>query len=69
MYADYEEHFGLLNHAMEVYDRAFRDLEEPKDKYEVVNLQIAKAAEFYGVSRTRQLFQRAFEVLKGGDLV
>lgn len=71
MYADFEENFGLLNHAMEIYDRACRDLSEPKDRYEVLNLQIAKSAEFYGVSRTRQLFERAFEILKGAgaDLI
>lgn len=53
MYSDYEENFGLLNHAMEVYDRACKELQDPKDRYEVLNLQIAKAAEFYGVTRTR----------------
>ena len=26
MYADYEENFGLINHAMEVYDRASKEL-------------------------------------------
>lgn len=48
MYADYEENFGLLNHAMEIYDRASKDLLK-EDKFEVINLNIAKAAEFYGV--------------------
>jgi pre-mRNA-splicing factor SYF1 len=53
MYADYEENFGLLNHAMAIYDRACTDLGNIKDKYEVFNLYLAKAAEFYGVGRTR----------------
>jgi pre-mRNA-splicing factor SYF1 len=53
MYAHYEENFGLLNHSMEIYDRACKELQESKDKFEVLNLQIAKAAEFYGISRTR----------------
>ena len=52
MHADYEENFGLLNHAMEVYDRAVKELDQ-EDKFELYNLYIAKAAEFYGVSRTR----------------
>lgn len=69
MYADYEENFGLLNHAMEVYDRGCKELTEAKDRYELLNLHIAKAAEFYGVTRTRQLFERAFEVVEGGDRV
>jgi pre-mRNA-splicing factor SYF1 len=53
MYADYEENFGLLNHAMEIYDRGCKELSDPKDRYEMLNLQIAKAAEFYGITRTR----------------
>lgn len=53
MYADYEENFGLLNHAMQIYDRACSDLVAISDKFEVFNLYLAKAAEFYGVSRTR----------------
>ena len=69
MYADYEEHFGLVNHAMSIYDRSTRELESPQDRYEALNLQLAKAAEFYGVTRTRQLFERAFDVLTGGDLI
>ena len=63
MYADFEENFGLLNHAMEIYDRACKELTEGRDRYEVLNLQIAKSADFYGVSRTRQLFERAFDIL------
>ena len=27
MYTDYEENFGLINHAMAVYDRACKELE------------------------------------------
>ncbi len=38
MYADYEENFGLLNHAMIIYDRGCKDLSEPKDRYEMLNL-------------------------------
>lgn len=68
MYADYEENFGLINHAMEVYDRACKELTK-EDKFEVFNLYIAKSAEFFGVSKTRQLFERAFEVLTGADLI
>ncbi len=32
-------------------------------------MYIAKAAEFYGVTRTRQLFEKAFEILQGPDLI
>jgi pre-mRNA-splicing factor SYF1 len=67
MYADYEENFGLLNHAMLIYDRACRELSEPKDRFECLNLHLAKASEFYGASRTRQLFERSFELLQGSS--
>lgn len=72
MYADYEENFGLLTHAMEIYDKAAKEMSEAglQDQcYEVVNLQIAKSAEYYGVSRTRQLFERAIQggLLKGTE--
>jgi pre-mRNA-splicing factor SYF1 len=69
MYADYEENFGLINHAMEIYDRATKDTDNLKDKFEIYNLYIAKAAEYFGVARTRQLFERGFEMLKGFDLL
>lgn len=52
MYADYEENFGLINHAMEIYDRGCKELPK-EDKFEIYNLYIAKAAEFFGVSKTR----------------
>ena len=64
MFADYEENFGLINHAMEIYDRASKELAKD-DKLEVFNLYIAKAGEFFGVSKARQLYERAFEVLAG----
>jgi len=37
MYADFEEHFGLINHSMKIYDRACKDLDSD-DKFEVYNL-------------------------------
>ena len=41
MYADFEENFGLLNHAMEIYDRAAKEMSEAgltELCYEVINL-------------------------------
>jgi pre-mRNA-splicing factor SYF1 len=52
MYAGYEEDFGLINHAMEIYDRASKELAK-ENQFEVFNLYKSKAPEFYGVSRTR----------------
>lgn len=41
MNADFEENFGLISRAMDVYDRATRDLKG--DTLEIWNLYIAKA--------------------------
>lgn len=37
MYADYEENFGLVNHAMRIYDRACKDLDK-ENRFELFNL-------------------------------
>jgi hypothetical protein len=41
MNADFEENFGLISRAMDVYDRATRDLKG--ETLEIWNLYIAKA--------------------------
>ncbi len=68
MYADFEQNFGLINHAMRIYDRACKDLSK-EDIFEVYNLAISKASEFFGVVKTRELYQRAFDFLQGADLI
>lgn len=68
MYADFEENFGLLNHAMQIYDRASKELTK-EDIYEVLNVSIAMTSEFYGVSRTREMYEKALQRLSGADRV
>ncbi|CAI2386696.1 unnamed protein product [Moneuplotes crassus] len=69
MYADFEENFGLINHASEIYDRATKEL-EGEDRIEVFNIFIAKTAEFYGITKTREiLYERAFDLLEGRDFI
>ena len=68
MYADYEENFGLINHASEIYDRASKEL-EGEDRFEVFNVFIAKTAEYYGITKTRSIYQRAFDQLEGKDFI
>ena len=60
MWADYEENFGLLSHAMDCYDRATRDV----PSMETWNLYLAKAANYYGIARTRQVYEKAMRHLK-----
>ena len=48
--ADYEENFGLLSHAMDIYDQV---TENCVDKMMIWNVYLSKAMQFYGVVRTR----------------
>jgi pre-mRNA-splicing factor SYF1 len=43
MYGEYEENFGLLNHAIEIYDRMVFNVDYP-DKMDAYNIYIAKVA-------------------------
>lgn len=62
LYAKLEEDYGLSRHVMGVYDRAVKAVEE-KDMFEMFNLYIKKAAEIYGIPRTRPIYEKAIEML------
>jgi pre-mRNA-splicing factor SYF1 len=59
MYADFEEKFGLLNHAFEIYDRMVANVPE-SDKLEAYNLYIAKISYYLGVTKSRPIFEVLF---------
>ena len=61
MYADFEENFGLISHAMAIYDRATKEIDQGEELLQIFDLYIAKATQFYGVSRTRSVYERAIE--------
>lgn len=67
LYAQLEEEWGLARHAMAVYERATRAV-EPAQQYDMFNIYIKRAAEIYGVTHTRSIYQKAIEVpaLGGG---
>ena len=52
----------MARHAMAVYDRAVLAVEK-KEQAEVYNIYLRKAAEIYGVTRTRQIYEKAIEIL------
>ena len=55
MYAELEEEYGLLNHAIRILDKGTNDV--PKDeKPEVYSVLISKAASFFGITKTRNIF-------------
>ena len=56
MYADVEENFGLYNRAIDIYDRALRQVNK-EEMLEVLKIAIAKTAKFFGVSKTRKIFE------------
>ncbi|KAL1124380.1 hypothetical protein AAG570_001009, partial [Ranatra chinensis] len=62
LYAKLEEEHGLARHAMAVYERATAAV-LPEEMFEVFNIYIKKAAEIYGVPKTRQIYEKAIDVL------
>ncbi|XP_025922228.1 pre-mRNA-splicing factor SYF1-like [Apteryx rowi] len=62
LYAKLEEDFGLARHAMAVYERATRAV-LPTEQYDMFNIYIKRAAEIYGVTHTRPIYEKAIEVL------
>lgn len=52
LYAKLEEEHGLARHVMTVYERAVNGVQE-KDMFDLFNLFIKKAADIYGIPRTR----------------
>lgn len=60
LYASLEENHGLVRHAMSVYDRATRAVDDAH-RYEMFLTYIRKAEETFGAPRTREIYQRAIE--------
>lgn len=62
LYAKLEEEHGLAKHAMAIYDRATQAVHKD-DMFDMFNIYIRKAAELFGVTYTRQIYERAIECL------
>jgi len=62
MYAKLEEDYGLARHAMSIYDRATRAVQD-SDKFEVFIIYIARATDYFGVTNTREIYERAIASL------
>ena len=54
---------GLARHAMAVYERAATAVEK-SEKLAIFNIYLKKAAEIYGVTRTREIYEKSIEVLE-----
>ncbi|KAK3838396.1 MAG: pre-mRNA-splicing factor syf1 [Linnemannia elongata] len=66
MYGNLEETHGLARHAMSIYDRATKVV-APEDRADMYHFYIAKAATMFGVTSTREIYERAIEVLQDKD--
>ena len=53
MYGEFEEKYGLINHAMQIYDRAVRDIKDPDFKFECFNIHLAKTTTYFGLMSAR----------------
>ncbi|KAG2647145.1 pre-mRNA-splicing factor SYF1-like [Panicum virgatum] len=59
-WAKLEEDYGLAKRAMNVYDEAVRAVPN-SEKMDMYEIYIARAAELFGVPRTRQIYEQAIE--------
>ncbi|CAI9087637.1 OLC1v1021756C1 [Oldenlandia corymbosa var. corymbosa] len=59
-YAKFEEDFGLAKRAMMVYDQAAKAV-PAAEKLSIYEIYIARAAEIFGVPRTREIYEQAIE--------
>ncbi|KAG0257464.1 pre-mRNA-splicing factor syf1 [Actinomortierella ambigua] len=66
LYGKMEEEHGLARHAMSIYDRATKAV-APADRAEMYHFYVAKAATMFGVTSTREIYERAIEVLADQD--
>ncbi|KAI3968218.1 hypothetical protein MKX01_018521 [Papaver californicum] len=59
-YAKLEEEHGLAKCAMKVYDQAAKSLPD-KEKLQMYEIYIARTTEFFGVPKTREIYEQAIE--------
>ncbi|XP_047333850.1 pre-mRNA-splicing factor SYF1 [Impatiens glandulifera] len=59
-YAKLEEDHGLAKSAMKVYDQATKAV-PPHEKLSMYEIYIARAAEIFGVPKTREIYEQAIE--------
>lgn len=59
-YAKLEEDHGLAKRAMRVYDQATKAV-PANEKLSMYEIYIARAAEIFGVPRTREIYEQAIE--------
>jgi len=62
-YAKTEESYGLMRHAMAIYDKATRAVPE-NSRLDMYRLYIKKVEQLYGLTKTRAIYERAIPELQ-----
>eukprot|EP00929_Paragymnodinium_shiwhaense_P108262 TRINITY_DN74592_c0_g1_i1.p1 TRINITY_DN74592_c0_g1~~TRINITY_DN74592_c0_g1_i1.p1 ORF type:complete len:974 (-),score=330.62 TRINITY_DN74592_c0_g1_i1:111-3032(-) len=62
LYAKLEEEHGLARHALAIYNRATKAVEE-KDMFDMYSILVRKTAELFGQTKTRDIYEQAIEAL------
>lgn len=62
LYAKLEEEHGMARHAMAVYERATSAVPQ-EEMFEIFNIYIKRAAEIYGIPKTRQIYEKVFNLI------
>jgi pre-mRNA-splicing factor SYF1 len=67
LYAKFEEEFGLLKRAMDIYNRAAEAC-APEDRQKTYFIAVARCAEFFGITRCREIYETAMQKLGDKEL-
>lgn len=59
-YAAFEEQYGLARNAMKIYEDAVKHVQK-LDRLYIYELYIAKASEFFGIGKVREIYESAIE--------
>ncbi|CAG9315108.1 unnamed protein product [Blepharisma stoltei] len=62
LYAKLEEEYGLLNHSIEIYSKAIKEVLD-SEKVEMLYVYLQKTCDYFGIFKMRKLFEEVYEVL------
>ena len=68
LYGEFEEKYGLVSHAVEIYDRMVEKVPE-KERIRAFELYIFKVSEYLGMTKTRPLFEKALKDIQDDSII
>ena len=69
LFSDFEEKYGLISHSVSILEKGIENMDDKEVKFELFNLVLAKTTQYFGIMRTRKVFEKAFESLSGPYLI